>query len=67
LIHELSKTKQVGRMMWKTLFDKDETPFAVDFKCKLVSDNEMFNNSKIAMRTNGKLSDLKTLAKEVKK
>jgi LEA14-like dessication related protein len=59
------KNKQMGKLMWKTL-TKDETPFAVDFVCKIVSDNEMLNNSKMAMRTNGKLSDLKKLARSVR-
>jgi LEA14-like dessication related protein len=52
------KNREMGKLMWKTL-TKDETPFAADFVCKIVSDNQMLNNSKMAMRTNGKLSDLK--------
>jgi LEA14-like dessication related protein len=53
------KNKQMGKLMWKTLFDKDDTPFATDFVCKIVSDSEMINNSKMVMRTTGKLGDLK--------
>jgi LEA14-like dessication related protein len=59
------KNKQMGKLRWKTLV-KDETPFAVDFVCKIVSDNQMLNNSKMAMRTNGQLSDLKKLARTMR-
>jgi LEA14-like dessication related protein len=52
------KNKEMGKLMWKTLA-KDETPFEADFVCKIMSDNQILNNSKMVMRTNGKLSDLK--------
>jgi LEA14-like dessication related protein len=60
------ENKEMGKLMWRTL-TKDETPFAADFVCKIVSDNQMLNNSKMAVRTNGKLGDLKRLIRSASK
>lgn len=60
------ETLKIGKLAWNTLFNKDDTPFAVNFSCKIVSKNEMFNDSKIAMQTTGTLKDLKEAAENVK-
>jgi LEA14-like dessication related protein len=65
-IHLDIERQKLGKLAWSALFEKKETPFTVNFGCKVVSKNEMFNNSTIAMHTNGTLSDLQQAVKNVK-
>ncbi|MBT1702776.1 LEA type 2 family protein [Chryseosolibacter indicus] len=60
------QTQKIAKLAWNTLFNKDDTPFAVNFSCKIVSKNEMFDDSKIAMKTTGTLKDLKEARENVK-
>jgi LEA14-like dessication related protein len=52
------------KAIWKTLFDKKDTPFDIWFESKLVSKNDMVNNSTMAFHADGTLADL---AEAVKK
>jgi LEA14-like dessication related protein len=58
-MHVDIKTGKAAKLAWKALFDKDGTPFKVDFKCKVISENEAFNNSNMAFKIQGTLDDLK--------
>jgi LEA14-like dessication related protein len=51
---------------WELLTDKADTKFTVKFKCKMMSDNPMLNNSKMNMNMNGTLEELLEAAKEIK-
>ena len=45
----------------QVLFQGSSLPFRLNFKCKLVSDNEMVNNSDLNYVVDGELGDLKKL------
>lgn len=53
------KTSKMGKFLWKMLFDKADTPFKVNFRCKLLSDNTMFKNSNMVFNITGTLDELK--------
>lgn len=57
------KTGKAGKLAWKMLFDKKDTPFKIDFSCKLMSDNAVLKNSKMAFTVKGTLDQLKDVAK----
>jgi len=52
-------TGDAGKLAWQALFKKKETPFRLDFRCKLVSDLESLQNSEMAFKVNSTLADLK--------
>jgi LEA14-like dessication related protein len=53
------KTSKMGKFLWKMLFDKAGTPFNVNFRCKLLSDNNMLKNSNMVFNIAGTLDELK--------
>lgn len=57
------KTGKAGKLGWKLLFDKKDTPFKVDFSCKLNTDNEIVKNSNMNFSVKGTLDQLKEVAK----
>jgi LEA14-like dessication related protein len=57
------KTGKAGKLAWKMLFDKKDTPYKVDFSCKLMSDSEVLKSSNMAFTMKGTLDQLKDLAK----
>jgi LEA14-like dessication related protein len=57
------KTAKVPKLGWKLLFRKKETNFNMSFSGLIMSDNDIFNNSKIKMKANGTIEELKQLAK----
>lgn len=56
------KTGKAGKIAWKMLFDKKDTPFKIDFSCKIMSDNEILKSSKMAFTVKGTLDQLKEAA-----
>lgn len=61
------KTAKMGKVVWKMLFNKKDTPYKLNFNGKLLTDNGMLKNSNIAFTMHGTLEDLTELAKEVSK
>jgi LEA14-like dessication related protein len=61
------KNKEMGKLVWKALFDKDNTPFAINTTFKVVSESEMLADSRMAMRTTGTLKEIKRAAQKVMK
>jgi LEA14-like dessication related protein len=53
------KTSKMGKFLWKMLFDKADTPFKVNFRSKLLSDNTMIKNSNMVFNITGTLDELK--------
>ncbi|CAA9888398.1 conserved hypothetical protein [Candidatus Methylobacter favarea] len=53
------KTTKMGKFLWKMLFDKAGTPFKINFRCKLLSDNNMLKNSNMIFNITGTLDELK--------
>jgi LEA14-like dessication related protein len=58
------KTMKVPKLGWKMLFDKDDTHFKMNFSSKLISENGILNNSKMAMNMQGTLEELKDAVKK---
>ncbi|MCK8490708.1 LEA type 2 family protein [Spirosoma sp. RP8] len=58
-----SKPGKTLSVLPKMLFDKKDTPYLVNFSCKIAdkSDNPMFKNSKMMATVRGTLDDLKKL------
>ncbi|MCY7350478.1 MAG: LEA type 2 family protein [Cytophagaceae bacterium] len=54
-----TRTGNIGRLAWKALFDKKDVPFRVNFRAKLVTDNDLLKNSNMAFNVNGTLEELK--------
>jgi len=52
------------KMGWKLLTDKDNTHFTSDFRCKLLSDNGILNNSPMATSIQGTLGELMDVVKK---
>jgi LEA14-like dessication related protein len=53
------KTIKMGKFLWKMLFDKAGTPFKINFRCKLLTDNNMLKNSNMVFNITGTLDELK--------
>ncbi len=49
------------------LFQGDDLPFKLNFKCQLASDNEMLNNSDLDYVVEGDMADMKQLQEMIKK
>lgn len=60
-MHVEMKTMKIPKLGWKMLFDKKDTQFKLNFSSKLMSDNGMLNNSKMAFNMDGTLDELKDL------
>lgn len=58
------KTMKMPKLGWKILFDEKDTNFKLNFSSRLMSDNGMLNNSKMAFNMNGTLDELKNAAKK---
>ena len=58
-MHVDMKTMKVPKLGWKMLFDKKDTQFKMDFTSKLLSENGVLNNSKMQMKMEGTLDELK--------
>lgn len=65
-MHANLKEGKVLKVGWNLLTKKDETHFSFAFNCKLLSDNGMLNNSKIANTVKGSLNELLKAVKKVK-
>lgn len=59
------QNKEMPEMLWKTLFEKEATQFAVDVTCTLVSEMDVMNGSRFAMRTSGTLKEMTEAAKKL--
>jgi hypothetical protein len=57
------KTMKIPKLGWKMLTDKKDTHFKMNFSSKLVSQNEILNDSKIAFKMQGTLDELKDAVK----
>jgi LEA14-like dessication related protein len=55
-------------MTGKMLFDKKDTPMVIDFRCKVIDKegNNMFKNSKMAVKVEGTMAEFMNAAKEMK-
>lgn len=62
-MHTDMKTMKIPKLGWKMLFDKKDTHFKLNFSSKLMSDNGMLDNSKMAFNMSGTLDELKNIAK----
>ena len=60
------KTSKIPKLGWKMLLKKKDTHFTMNFKCKMMSKNGMFNNSSMVTNTKGTLADLKDIAEKTK-
>ncbi len=60
------KTMKIPKLGWKMLFNKKGTHFTMNFKCKIMSENGLFNNSNMMMNMKGTLDDLADVAKKAK-
>lgn len=60
-MHVDMKTMKIPKLGWKMLFDAKDTKFNLSFSSKLMSDNGMLNNSKMAFNMSGTLDELKNL------
>lgn len=65
-MHVDMKTMKVPKLGWKILFDKKDTHYKMNFSCRLMSENRMFNNSKMAINMEGTLKDLADAVKPAK-
>lgn len=62
-MHVDMKTMKIPKLGWKMLFDKKDTQFKLNFSSKLMSDNGMLNDSKMAFNMSGTLDELKNMSK----
>jgi LEA14-like dessication related protein len=53
------KTAKMGKFLWKMLFDKTGTPFKMNFRCKILTGNNMLKNSTMVFNITGTLDELK--------
>ncbi len=58
------KTMKMPKLGWKMLFDEKDTNFKLNFSGKLMSENGMLNNSKMAFNMSGTLDELKNAVKK---
>src|SRR4051794_3473602 len=58
------KTMKFPKLGWKMLFDRKDTRFNMTFNCTMVSDNNIFKNSKMAFKANGTLEELTDAVKK---
>lgn len=57
------RTGNVGRLAWKALFNKKDVPLQVNFRAKLVTENDLLKNSNMAFKVNSTLDELKEMKK----
>ncbi len=53
------KTLKMGKFLWKMLFDKAGTPFKMVFRCNLITNNNVLENSAMVFNIKGPLDELK--------
>lgn len=63
-MHVDMKTMKVPKLGFKMLFDKKDTHFKMNFSSKLVSENGLLDDSKMAMNMSGTLEELKDAVKK---
>jgi len=64
VMHADMKTMKMPKLGWKMLFDEKDTNFKLNFSGRLLSDNGMLNNSKMAFNMSGTLDELKNAVKK---
>jgi LEA14-like dessication related protein len=52
-------TKNIPRFSWQVLFEKKHTPFRINFRCKIVSTNDTFKDTRLVATRKGTLDELK--------
>lgn len=52
-------TKNIARLAWQVLFEKKHTPFRIQFRAKMVSDNDAFRDTRLRIKRTGRLDELK--------
>lgn len=60
------KTAKISKLAWKILFEKKDTDFSIEFNCKMVTENEMLKNSKMAFTAHGTLDELNEASGQTK-
>ncbi len=63
-MHVDMKTMKIPKLGWKMLFDKKDTRFKMNFSSKLMAENGMLNNSKMAFNMSGTLAELTNAVKK---
>lgn len=53
------QTKNIPRLTWQVLFEKKHTPFQIDLTCKIAGTNDAFKDTRLHVRRNGRLDELK--------
>lgn len=56
-----ASNKELGKLAWKALFDKDDTPFEIKYSCTLVSDNEAVNGTPLEIQISRVMKDINKL------
>ena len=51
-------TKNITRLAWQVLFEKSHTPFEIQLKCKIATDNDVFKDTRLNVKRSGRLDDL---------
>ena len=58
-------TKSIPRLSWQVLFQKKNTPFQINFRCKIVSTDDTFKGTRLVVTRQGTLDELeKTFPEE---
>lgn len=61
-----TKTLKLPKLGWKWLFREHRTHYKMKFSCVVISDSEIMKNSKMKIRDEGTLDDLKQITKKLK-
>ena len=56
-------TKNIPRLAWQVLFEKKHTPYRINFRCEMVSENDTFKDTRFIVTQNGTLDEFKKLKK----
>jgi len=54
-------TKNIPRLAWQVLFEKKHTPYNIKFRCKMVSKDDTFKDTRLIVTQDGRLDELKDL------
>jgi LEA14-like dessication related protein len=54
-------TKNIPRLAWQVLFEKKHTPYQINFRCKMVSEDDTFKDTRFIVTQNGRLDEIKKL------
>lgn len=52
-------TKNIPRLSWQVLFEKKHTPFRINLRCKIVSTDDRFKDTRLFATRKGTLDELK--------